>query len=208
MKDVKGKSPAFQFYPNDYLGSMRVSELSLEEEGAYLRALCYCWNNGNLPCEPSKLARIIGKNCTVEIAKNISRLFVKKNKILIHERLEQERIKQQKYSKQAHDNGLKGAQKRWGSHSHPNGVAIDTPMGSDSFAASSSISASINNTLLLEKNKLMQLMRENAQHKYTSRLLSEQADEFILKYRHVKIDSLPALVRSWMKNLTKEAAQL
>ena len=43
------KPPAFQFYPKDWLGSRRVSLLPIEAEGAYIRALCYCWDYGSIP---------------------------------------------------------------------------------------------------------------------------------------------------------------
>ena len=38
-----GKSPAFQFYPNDWLSSPRITMMSPAEEGAYIRLLCYDW---------------------------------------------------------------------------------------------------------------------------------------------------------------------
>jgi len=47
----KGKAPAFQFYAADWLADEAVSVMSLEEEGAYIRALCYCWREGSIPAD-------------------------------------------------------------------------------------------------------------------------------------------------------------
>jgi len=94
------KSPAFQHYPKDILSSLRVAMMTLEEEGAYRRALDFCWLNGSLPNDPEKLARVIGKGCSVEIANTVRTMFIvdKKNpQQIFHERLETERKKQKAF---------------------------------------------------------------------------------------------------------------
>jgi uncharacterized protein YdaU (DUF1376 family) len=50
--------PAFQFYAGDYLSSSRVQAMSLEAEGAYIRLLCYQWQDGSIPDDLRKLARL------------------------------------------------------------------------------------------------------------------------------------------------------
>lgn len=98
----KVKSPAYSMYPRDILSSMRVSLMTLEEEGAYRRAIDFCWLNGSLPNDPQKLAIIIGKNCPIEVAKVVQQMFVidKKNpQNLLNERLEIERKKQKENRK-------------------------------------------------------------------------------------------------------------
>ena len=72
------KSPAFQFYPGDWLSSLRVSLMTLEEEGAYIRLLCYCWKHGDLPASPEELARLIGKGATPELASKLLDMFESK----------------------------------------------------------------------------------------------------------------------------------
>jgi uncharacterized protein YdaU (DUF1376 family) len=52
------KSPAFQFYPQDFL--VGTAMLSAEETGAYIRLLCYQWTNDGLPNDQVILARIAG----------------------------------------------------------------------------------------------------------------------------------------------------
>ena len=66
----KKKAPAFQFYPGDWLGSQRVTLMSLEEEGAYIRLLSYCWQHGSIPREPEKIARLIGKGASITLAQS------------------------------------------------------------------------------------------------------------------------------------------
>src|SRR5262245_60067510 len=94
------KSPAFQWYSKDILSSARVAMMTLEEEGAYRRALDFCWLNGSLPNDPEKLAKVIGKNCSIEVANTVQQMFIvdKKNpERILHERLEVERKKQREF---------------------------------------------------------------------------------------------------------------
>ena len=58
------KAPAFMFYAGDYLSSSRVTLMSLEEEGAYIRLLAHCWLHGSIPSDPDLIARLIGKGAS------------------------------------------------------------------------------------------------------------------------------------------------
>lgn len=113
------KSPAYQWYPKDVLTSARVAELSLAEEGAYRRALDFCWLNGDLPGTPQALAKIIGKGCTTKIAAQVAKLFEEKDGRLQHERLNIERQKQADFKQKQSESGKKGNQKRWGAGHQP-----------------------------------------------------------------------------------------
>lgn len=95
---MPGKSPAYQWYPRDILASARVAEMSLAEEGAYRRLLDFCWLNGNVPAECKRIAKVIGKGCTTEVADVVRQMFSpdpNDPECLIHDRLEIEREKQQ-----------------------------------------------------------------------------------------------------------------
>ena len=105
----KEKSPAFQWYPKDILASQRVAIMNLAEEGAYRRALDYCWLHNSLPTEPRKLAAIIGKRCTIKIAETVKSMFYESEGRLFHERLEKERLKQAEFSEKQKTR----AEKRW-----------------------------------------------------------------------------------------------
>lgn len=109
------KSPSFQFYPSDWLASQRVQLMSLEEEGAYVRLLCYCWNHGRIPCDPDRLARIIGKGASTTLATTVSTMFqpdAQNDGWMIHERLEAEREKQRRWKQKSSEGGRKSAEKR------------------------------------------------------------------------------------------------
>lgn len=50
------KYPAFLFYPKDWLSSPSVTVMSLQEQGAYIRLLAYCWDGG---CELPNNTRML-----------------------------------------------------------------------------------------------------------------------------------------------------
>lgn len=52
------KSPAFQFYPGDFLGDSKVQAMRTEEVGAYLLLLCAQWMDGPLPDDHEFLRRL------------------------------------------------------------------------------------------------------------------------------------------------------
>jgi uncharacterized protein YdaU (DUF1376 family) len=54
------RSPAFQFYPLDWLGDSKVLAMTLEARGAYMHFLCICWRDALLPLDPVILARLLG----------------------------------------------------------------------------------------------------------------------------------------------------
>ena len=58
--DASKKSPAFQFYPKDFLSDEKQIRMSLAAVGIYMRLLCHCWNEGSLPSDAPALARLSG----------------------------------------------------------------------------------------------------------------------------------------------------
>ena len=107
------KVPAFQFYPGDYLSSQRVSLMTLEEEGAYIRLLCYCWKHGHIPSDPVQLAHLIGKGASVALATKVSKMFTDKGgSRLVHDKLETLRIERNRWVEKSRQGGLKSAANR------------------------------------------------------------------------------------------------
>lgn len=106
-----GKSPAFQFYPKDFMGDMNVALMSLEERGAYITLMCFCWNEGELPADITRLSRLCGVSVDdmESLWEQVGPCFEEKDGALVHPRLEREREKQQKRSNQAR----RAARKRW-----------------------------------------------------------------------------------------------
>jgi uncharacterized protein YdaU (DUF1376 family) len=107
------KSPAFRFYATDYLGSQRVQMLTLEEEGAYIRLLCFCWQHGSIPSKHSEIARLVGKGCSSNLARVVASMFQQHptdSGKLIHDRLELEKNKQDDWKRKCSSGGKKSAE--------------------------------------------------------------------------------------------------
>ncbi len=158
----RNKAPAFQWYPKDILGSARVAQLSLAEEAAYRRALDFAWINDGLPNDADKLSKIIGKNCTIEIAEKVLPFFKKKKNdpdTVFSPRQQIERVKQKKHRLAKEKNGKKGSEKRWHNtlkNNHMNSNTINSPLVNDSFSSSSSSSSAIEKESK-EKEKEMEI---------------------------------------------------
>ena len=55
--------PYFPFYPTDFLGDDKVVMMSLEEVGAFVKLLCFAWQQdpaGSIPSNPKVIAKILG----------------------------------------------------------------------------------------------------------------------------------------------------
>lgn len=108
-------SPAFQFYPRDFVSDAKQIALSLAGAGIYIRLLCQCWLEGSLPLDHSALAKLCGT--TVQKFDKewdlVSACFEQKDGRLIHRRLNKERRKQAEYRQLQREKGVRGAEKRW-----------------------------------------------------------------------------------------------
>lgn len=87
-------SPAFQFYPQDFL--VGCAELTAEQVGAYIRLLCYQWSKGALPDNDKLLAALGG--CRVASVAVLRLKFHKgQDGLLRNDRLEEVREEQNSY---------------------------------------------------------------------------------------------------------------
>jgi uncharacterized protein YdaU (DUF1376 family) len=103
---MKSKSPAFQFYPQDFLVGSAM--LSAEETGAYIRLLCYSWTHDGLPDDDAQLQRLAG--CHGNAIASIRHKFgICDDGRLRNDRLESIRFKQKEYR----DAQKANAEKRW-----------------------------------------------------------------------------------------------
>ena len=112
-----GKSPAFQFYPNDFLSDANVIGMSLQERGAYITLLCICWQQGTLPADVGRLARLCGSPLVAfrrlwPALEPCFRVDSEHTERLIHPRLERERDKQADFRRRQSDNGRHGGRPR------------------------------------------------------------------------------------------------
>lgn len=141
------KAPAFQFYAADYLADEHVQVMSLEQEGAYVRLLAYCWREGSIPADLNLLSRLC-KNAPVETIQPVLERFAphpNRPERLVHPRLEAERAKQKQWSEKSAAGGRASAEKRQRKTPTRKGgsttaARVVQPNGNTSFSSSSSFS--------------------------------------------------------------------
>lgn len=98
------KSPAFQFYPGDWL-DYKVLRMSYEAQGVYIRLLCHIWRDTktqySIHNDPDMLARILGLKKT-KFSKIFSEIqwpgdpiFLENGDSIVSARLKKEKEKQE-----------------------------------------------------------------------------------------------------------------
>jgi uncharacterized protein YdaU (DUF1376 family) len=121
-----------QLEPDAFLSDVEFQTMSAEERGCYFTIILYLYrNNGKLDksFDPAVLGNLC--NCTnfETVWEKISKKFVNKKNVLSHKRVTKEIKRVRKRMQVASTSGLKGAQKRWGTHSNPIGVPIAKSKG-------------------------------------------------------------------------------
>ena len=122
-------SPYIPFYPADFLvGTMFMTA---EEVGAYMRLLCFQWQQGGLPQEEDKLSRIAGTPAR-KLTLVLSKFDLYEDGTLKNGRMEQERLKVEATRETKSKNGAKGGRPLKQRESEPK--AIENLQLSDSLA--------------------------------------------------------------------------
>lgn len=143
------KSPAFQFYAQDFLTG--TASMSLQEVGAYIRLLAHQWHSGSVPEEANDRARLLGcaRAQERELWKKVGKKFVLVDGVYINERLEEERRKQTEYRRRQSDNGRASAEARRNHRANSGSTVVATvvepshqPLGQPNVNSSSSSSSS------------------------------------------------------------------
>jgi len=107
------KSPAFQFYANDFLGG-RVATYSLEEIGLYSVLLAFDWSLNGLPTDAEKLAKL-SRTSTRKFRSLwavVGENFTERDGRMYNPRLELERQKQEQWREKSAKGGRASATKR------------------------------------------------------------------------------------------------
>ncbi len=139
------KSPAFQFYPRDWISSLNVKLMTNSERGAYMNLLSHCWLNNGLPQDLDSLAKLADEplDSFKTIWKRVEKCFYLHHEKFWNKRLVDEAKKQRDFSKRQRTN----SEKRWKkspSPSEPRHSQKDAkPMPKRCFASSSSFASSI-----------------------------------------------------------------
>ncbi len=148
------KSPAFQYYPKDFLTDSNVLAMSLTEIGAYWKLISICWIDDTLPTSTAALARLVG----VPHA-HFSRLwpalapcFKEKSGRLIHPRLERERAAQAAYRAKQSGNGKLGGRPKKHNPEKPTASSGLSQIEANESSSSASSTATAKRTALEEQS--------------------------------------------------------
>jgi uncharacterized protein YdaU (DUF1376 family) len=113
------RPPAFQFYPNDWLSSLKITLMSPAEEGAYIRLLCYAWADADcsLPDDDTVLAQLsrLGEgwlNGASTVIRKCFEAHPEKEGRLVNLRLLEEKQKQEAWREKSRIGGLESGKSR------------------------------------------------------------------------------------------------
>lgn len=99
-------SPAFQFYPQDFL--VGTADLTAEEVGGYIRLLCYQWAKGSIPNDDRKLSQLAGITDGLSMGNVSVKFRLCEDGQKRNDRLEEVRLQQDQYRQKQAENGKKG----------------------------------------------------------------------------------------------------
>lgn len=126
------QKPSFQFYQQDFLGSIDVQVMSAEEIGCYCLLLFNCYNNGGKIPNDANALRMLCRG--IAPAENVLKKFYANAEYLRHKRVDEEIIKQEKFSQEM----SKASNKRWSKPQEGSSVGIAKAIGRQSSLSSSS----------------------------------------------------------------------
>ena len=133
--------PAFQFYPDDFLGgTMNFTDAEL---GLYVRLLCVQWSQGGLPDDDAELLSYSKGRTSITRLK--SKFKKGQDGLLRNDRLEQERCKQAAYRESRAANGKHGGRP---CKAHENHMVLKTKAQESSPSPSPFVSP-LDNTYVL-----------------------------------------------------------
>jgi uncharacterized protein YdaU (DUF1376 family) len=114
-----GRSPAFQFYANDWLSSTSIALMTPAQEGAYIRLLAHAWNDPDcsIPDDDEQLAVLsrLGEEWLKGSSRLVRQCFTKHPNDpsrLVNARLLEERQKQTAWKRKCAAGGRKSGQAR------------------------------------------------------------------------------------------------
>lgn len=137
-----GHAPAFQFYAAEYLADENVQLMTLDEEGAYIRLLAYCWREGSVPADPILAGRLCKGASPELMAPVLARFVPVEAGRLVHPRLERERQKQEAFRAKMSVAGKHGNEIKHGISRVGGRVGEHEAVASDRSSSSSSSSSS------------------------------------------------------------------
>lgn len=130
--------PYFPFYPGDWLADEKVQSMSWEARGVYIHLLAIEWREGSIPADSTAIALLCMAADSTAIGQALTcfKPCPRKKDRLFNPRLESERKKLETFRNSKKQAGLRGAERRWHSHSTPTGL----PLAKNASLSSSSSS--------------------------------------------------------------------
>lgn len=117
-----------QLESDAFLTDIDFVQFTPAERGVFCSLILYLTSNeGKCTSEPEALSRICNCHSVEEFEKifqRVSKKFQLRKGFIRHKRVSKELKKAKHFRQVCAEAGLKGASKRWGGHSNPNGVAI------------------------------------------------------------------------------------
>lgn len=135
--------PYYPKYAQDWLSSESVTSMTLEQQGAFERLLCYQWQQGSIPADKVLLAKLLGvdSSAIAELWQGTLALaysyMPNDDTRLYNKRLEEHRTAMEKRNRERKESGYKGAVAHWGKKNIKNGRAIAELKHSVSVSVSS-----------------------------------------------------------------------
>lgn len=146
------KSPAFQFYPADWLSDLNIQLMTPLQRGVYITLLCHDWLNDGIPASSIEQISGLGKDWNADSNSILRERFMAHpchSHKLTNGRLLVERLKQAKFSSERSESGKRGALSRWQSNNSQDGSAIKEPIAKNGSSSSSSSSNNITKVILI-----------------------------------------------------------
>jgi len=114
-----------QIQPSKDLLDVRFQMMTPAERGVYWTIKLYLYaNGGKCPLDEEMLAKVAGCENFLDIWEKIKDVFVIKDSTIRHKVVTKDLRKAKKFLQGQRKAGLRGAKKRWGRYSDPNGEAI------------------------------------------------------------------------------------
>jgi len=165
---MKTKSPAFQFYPADYLSDSNTIAFTAEQDGHYLRLLCLCWLEGSIPIDPRPLLKG-GATITDECLNPVLKCFRlnRKKTAMVHPRLDAERCKQIAWREKSSAGGKASALIKQELNNGNGASRVVEPKVNTSSSSSSSSSSSNLKSKQEKKTPVNKPVKKKTKYTYT-----------------------------------------
>ncbi len=207
-------SPAFQFYPKEFM--LATQSWSVEEVGIYIKLLCAQWDDGKLPSDTKRLARIAG--CDFDYFEKAwvlvgLKFLLGNDGFLRNSKLELVRGEQEAYKEKQRLNGIKGGRPPKNNPDvtqpetqiKPNPKPKDNPKITSSYTAINSTKVEYKKDVFLQVEEYDRLSTEFGKE-FIDRCIEYLANWFIEKPAKKKETTNHNLtIRRWVIMAVKES---